>query len=184
MKRPLWLLIGVVLAILVAWFALRPGGTERVAVNLIDQFPSATDKRPSPDVFSVVSATIGDRALQSILVKDPSRLVYSVAVPDDAELKVSLGIRPDGWTIPGDGVLFRILVGAGGPPEEILNLTLNPYGAPGDRAWRDLSLDLSEYAGETIDLYFNTNSSPPSRPPRDDRNGDFALWGAPRIVTR
>jgi hypothetical protein len=182
MKRPVWLAIGVLLAVLVAWFALRPHGTERVAVNLVDQFGTAKDVR-WPAIFSIVNAKIGDRELPAIQVTDPSRLVYSVAVPDDAELKFSLGLQPEAWTIPGDGVLFRVLVGAGGPPEEILNVTVNPYGTPSDRAWRDISLDLSEFAGETIDLYFNTNSSPPSRPPRDDRNGDIALWGAPRIVT-
>jgi hypothetical protein len=45
-------------------------------------------------------------------------------------------------------------------------------------------VDLSEYSGETIELFFNTNASPPSPPGRDDRSGDLALWGAPRVVAR
>jgi hypothetical protein len=45
-------------------------------------------------------------------------------------------------------------------------------------------VDLSEYSGETVDLYFNTNASPPHPPGHDDRHGDLALWGEPRVVAR
>jgi hypothetical protein len=184
MKRPVWLILGVVLAVLAGWWFLRSGGSERVTVHLVDQFNNAKDKRPTPDVFAVVQATIGGRTLPAIYPSAPSRIVFGATVPENGALKVSLGIKEEGWTIPGDGVLFRILLGAGGPPEEIMNITLNPYGNPGDRGWRDMTLDLSEYAGETVDLFFNTNSSGPSRPPRDDRGGDFPLWGDPRLVTK
>lgn len=180
----MWLLIGVAVAVAVAWFALRPGGGENIAVDLIEQFPSAKDKRPSPATFSVVDATLGGEAKRAILVKDPSRLVYSVTVPDNGELRLSLGLLEEAWTVNGDGVLFRVLVGAGGPPEEVLNLVVNPYSNPTDRGWQPLTIDLSEYTGETVDLFFNTNASAPSRPPQDNRNGDLAVWGAPRVTTR
>jgi hypothetical protein len=184
MKRPTWLLVGVaVIVLLLVWIFLRRGGGEHVAVDLIQQFPTAKEKRPNPEVFSVVDATLSGQARKAVLVKDPSRLVYSVTVPDNAELHVSLGMLEEAWTTQGDGVVFRILVGAGGNPEELLNLNLNPFANPSDRGWHDLTLDLSEYAGESVDLFFNTNSSPPSRPAKDDRNGDLAVWGAPRIVT-
>jgi len=126
---------------------------------------------------------LGDKTMPAIFAKGPSRLVYEVTVPEKAELKFSLGIKQEGWTIEGDGVLFRVLLGAGGPPEEIMNVIVNPFGNPGDRGWHEMTLDLSEYAGEKVELFFNTNSSGPTRPPKDDRNGDFALWGAPRIVS-
>jgi hypothetical protein len=184
MKRPIWLVVGVAAAVLVGWLVLRQGSGEEVAVDLVEQFPNATQKRPSPEAFSVVDATLGGESKRAILIKETSRLIWSVTVPDNGELKVSLGLLEDGWAVEGDGVLFRVLVGAGGPPEEILNLLINPYGNAADRGWHDLSLDLSEFAGETISLLFNTNSSPPMRPPVDNRNGDFAVWGAPRIVTR
>jgi hypothetical protein len=65
-----------------------------------------------------------------------------------------------------------------------MNVMVNPFGNPGDRSWHDMTLDLSEYSGEKVSLFFNTNSSAPARPPRDDRNGDFALWGEPRLVSQ
>ena len=60
---------------------------------------------------------------------------------------------------------------------------VNPYGNPSDRGWQPLVLDLSPFAGENVDLVFNTYASPPPNTERD-RSGDAALWGAPRIVIR
>jgi hypothetical protein len=184
MTRQTWYLIGGAALAVVAWFIFAPPGGERVTADLIDQFPNAIEKRPNPEVFSVVEATLGGVAKQAILVHDPSRLVYTVTVPDDAELRFSIGIQESEWTKEGDGVLFRVLVAAGSAPVEVLNVPINPFANSGDRGWHDLAVDLSEYSGETIDLYFNTNASPPARPPRDDRNGDAALWGALRVVAR
>lgn len=184
MKRPVWLLIGVVLAVGVAWFALRLGGGGDLRVDLVEQFASAKDKRPNPETFEVVDATLGDDTRRAILAKASSRLVYSVQVPDDGELRVGIGLLESAWTIPGDGVLFRILIAAGGPQEEVLNIVVNPFGDPNARSWHDLTIDLSEYSGETIDLFFNTNASPPSQPPVNDTNGDLAVWGAPGVYAR
>jgi hypothetical protein len=184
MKRPVWLLIGVVLAVAVAWFALRPGGEGSLTADLVEQFPTATQKRPNPETFQVVEATLGGDTRPAILTRESSRLVYAVPVPDNGELRVSLGLLEEAWTTQGDGVLFRILIGAGAPPEEVLNLLINPFGNPSDRRWHDITIDLSEYAGETIDIYFNTNASPDQRPPVNDTNGDLAVWGAPAVYAR
>jgi hypothetical protein len=184
MKRPILLIVGVAAAVLLGWLLLSREGGEEVAVDLVEQFATAKDKRPRAETFSVGDISLGGVEKPAILVSEPSRLVYAVTVPENGELRVSLGLQEQAWTVEGDGVLFRVLVAAGGPPEEILNLVVNPFGNPSDRAWHDLSLDLSEYAGETIDLLFNTNASPPMRPPVDNRNGDLAVWGAPRIVAR
>src|SRR5207253_3768592 len=124
--------------------------------------------RPNPENFEIVQAKLGERTLPAIYVKGPSRLGFEVTVPEKGELRFSLGIKEEGWTMPGDGVLFRVLLAAGGGPEEIMNVTLNPYGNSDDRKWRDMTLDLSEYSGEKVSLFFNTNSSGPGRPPRDD----------------
>ena len=185
MKRPVWLIaLGVVVAAIVVFYFVRHNGRETVVTDLVAALPTATDKRPTPDTFSMMDATIGGQQKRAIFVKGPSRLVYTINVPENAQFKVSLGLLEDGWKTPGDGVLFRVLATpTNGNQDELLNLDINPYGNPSDRSWHDLSIDLSEYAGETIQLFLNTNSSPPSRPPRDDRAGDLAVWGAPRIVT-
>jgi hypothetical protein len=78
-------------------------------------------------------------------------------------------------------VLFRILVA--GPDDrdqqEVVHRVVNPFTTPADRGWQDVEVSLAPYAGRIIDVFFNTNSSLPGQ---DDRRGDEALWGAPRIV--
>lgn len=181
MKRPVWLIAAVVVVVVVAWFALRPDGEGEVAIDLIEQFDTAVEKRPNPGTFEIVDATLGGDTRRAIYAKGPSRLQYRVVVPPRGELRVAIGLLEEGWTIEGDGVLFRVLLGAGAPPEPIYTLMYDPWGNPGDRGWHEVSLDLSEYAGETVDLFFNTNSSGPGA---DHRDGDMAVWGEPRLMTR
>ena len=183
MNRSLSLLIGVVVAVALGWFLLSPGGSGTMTTDLVDQLSSATQRRPRPETFEVVEATLAGDTRRAVLTRESSRLVYSVTVPNDGELRVGLGLLEEAWTTQGDGVLFRILIGAGADPEEVLNLLINPYGNPGDRRWHDITIDLSEYAGETIDIFFNTNASPPMQPPVNDTNGDLAVW-APAIYAR
>ena len=184
MKRSTLVIVGVVVvAALAAWLFVRGGG-ETTAVDLMAQFPSAKERRPRLESFTVGNATIGGVTHNAILPNEPSRVVYTVTVPERAALKVSLGVLETGWKEPGDGVMFKIVLADSRGYVDCANLVLNPSGTEADRAWREVECDLSEYAGETIDILFNTYSSAPQRPPRDDRNGDFPAWGAPRIITR
>jgi len=187
MKRS-WIgtIVVVVVAAGFALWLLRSGG-ERVSIDLVQEFPTAKIKRPTPDVFSIVDASINGVTKKSIFTKDPSRVGWHFTVPEDAWLKVSIGVEEQGWTMPGDGVVFQIGVVSGKNYEELLRLRVNPYSEASDRQWKDLTLDLSPHSGEDIDLVFNTLSSPdpaPGQPPKDDRNGDLALWGAPRVVVK
>lgn len=184
MTRRTKLLVGGLglVALVVAYLALRPAG-DRVAVDLVEQLPAAKDRRPSPDVFAVVDATLGGKRERAILTKQPSRIKYNLTVPDEAWLKFSLGLLEESWTVQGDGVLFQIGVSSGPEFVELLSLVVNPYGNPSDRGWQPLVLDLSQFAGENVDLIFNTYSSPPPNTGKDT-SGDAALWGAPRIVIR
>src|SRR4029453_1882274 len=127
----------------------------RVAIDLIEQLPKAKDRRPTPEGFTIVDAPLPGKREHAILPKQPSRIKYNVTVPDQAWLKISLGLLEEAWKIPGDGVLFQ--VGASSGPEyvELLSLVVNPYGNPSDRGWTPMVLDLSQFAGENIDLIFN-----------------------------
>lgn len=183
MKRYLWLILGALVAVVaLSWYFFAPSH-ERVVVDLVKEFPNAKKKQPRPEVFSVVDAKVGDVTKPAIFVQEPSRLTYEVTVPDNGWLKVSLGVKEEAWTTVGDGVYFFVGVSEGAHYETLATQVVNPYGNPADRKWQDLMLDLSQYAGQTVDVIFNTRSSPPT-PPRDDRNGDLALWGAPEIVVR
>jgi hypothetical protein len=175
-------LILIVLILLVVgiggWLYLR-SGRENVAVDLVQTFPSAKIRRPGPEAFSVIDAKINGDSKRAIFTKEDTRIGWSVTIPDNAWLKVSLGILEDGWKVQGDGVLFMVGVSDGKTYDELLKLTVNPFGNQSDRRWNDISLDLSQYAGETVDVIFNTRSGPTG-----DHAGDLAAWGNPRIIVR
>jgi hypothetical protein len=176
----------VVIAAVLAWLVLKPGGSEDVVLNFADGLTTATQRRPTDDTFEVKDVTLGGESKHSITVKPNvgTRIVFPVDVPENAELHVSLGLLDEATTTEGDGVLFRVLVTANAIQEEVLNMHLNPFANAGDRGWHDVSLDLSQYAGERIEVFFNTNASLPGRTASDGAAGDFAVWGAPRVVRR
>jgi hypothetical protein len=177
--RSTWIVLVVILVVgFGGWYLLhRPSG--HVVMRFADRIPDAVEARPRPDVFSVIEATIAGDTKHAIFASETSRIAWRVTVPDHAWLVVSTGMLEKGWNTPGDGVLFRISAN----DDELLNLVMNPYATASDRQWHDLKLDLSEYAGETINLYLKTNASPPVPPGHNDPNGDFAVWGDPRLVT-
>lgn len=177
-RRHAWLIAGVVVFVAAAAWFFGGRRQDQVVFDLMKEFPNA--KKQPADAFSAIDATLSQTTKPSVFVAQPSRLTFQhVVIPENAWLKVSLGIKEEGWTIPGDGVTFFIIISDGKSPESLVTRELNPFGVSADRGWRDELLDLSEYAGETVDLIFNTRAGS-----RNDTNGDLALWGAPRIVVR
>jgi hypothetical protein len=189
------LLVGLGAGVLVAGWLWTRAGSDRVVIDLIEEFPKAKEVRPTPGSHAVVDATVAGDTRKAILVKEPGRVKFEFAVPDHAWLKISLGMLEEAQRIEGDGVVVYINVtplGADGQPsfdaegrlvtDELLSLAVDPYGTPADRSWHDLTLDLSRYAGKRVELVLITRSSPPANPPRNDARGDSLLWGQPRIV--
>jgi hypothetical protein len=182
-SRTRTLLIAAVVVIigLAAWLYIR-SGRENVAVDLQKDFATAK-RQPNPQAFSVIDATINGDTRKAIFTKDlaGTRITWHETIPENAWLKVGFGILEDGWKVAGDGVFFSVGVSTGSNYDELLTQTYNPYANAGDRRWNDVQFDLSQYAGEAVDIIFNTRSSTGGK---DDRNGDLAVWAAPRIVVR
>jgi hypothetical protein len=182
-RNRLLLVAAIVLALGVAGYLYLRSGRENVAIDLVKEFSTAKDRRPNPQAFSIIEAKIGGETKPAIFTKDlaGTRIIWHETIPDNAWLKVNLGLLEEAWTVQGDGVLFRVGISDGKNYEDLLSVTVNPFANPGDKRWTDVTLDLSQYAGEAVDVIFNTNSSSPGH---DDRNGDLAVWGAPRIIVR
>ena len=66
--------------------------------------------------------------------------------------------------------------------EKLFEQTLNPFANPSERRWIPVTVDLSAYAGEEMEVILNTRRAAAGQPP-DDRD-DLPLWGAPEIVRR
>src|SRR5678815_1934592 len=104
MKRSLWPLVGglVLVVGLLGWYFFKRGA-DNIAIDLVAQFPDAI-KQQDPTKFSVVSATLHGDTKQAILVTEDTpeccpatRLKYKLTVPDNAWLRVGLGLKEEAW---------------------------------------------------------------------------------------
>ena len=60
-------------------------------------------------------------------------------------------------------MLFRFGVSDGRTYDELLKQHVDPLHNTNDRRWIPVTIDLSAYAGQQVDIIFNTNSSLPGR---------------------
>ena len=97
-----------------------------------------------------------------------------------ARLEFFLGLKEEAWPKGTDGVYFRVGVSHGGIYKDLVARNVDPYRVEGDRGWIPFSVDLTEYAGQTVEVIFNTQPSIPGIVANDLY--DFAVFGAPRIV--
>ena len=177
-------IVVVVVLILGWWLFGRGGGGGRV--DLVERFTEA-QKRPNAELFSVTDATLAGVTKKAIAVNPTagSRVTWKVRVPDDGWLWVSVGMKPETWQQEGDGIKFLVGVSDGRAFEPLFEQHLNPFANQGDRKWVDVRVDLSTYAGEEVELMFNTYASLPGQGgPGGDLRADYALWGTPEIVVR
>jgi hypothetical protein len=181
-NRAVLIAIGVVVALILGWWLVRRGG-DGGTVDLLTRFEAA-EKRPNAGTFAVEDVTINGETKKAIAVTPTvgTRLIFKTRVPDDGWLRVFMGLKPEAWTQEGDGVRFMVLVSDGRASDELFTQDVNPFANAADRKWTPVMVDLSAYAGEEVDVIFNTFASPP-RKVGDIRN-DLAVWGAPEIVVR
>ncbi|HVL68458.1 MAG TPA: hypothetical protein VM364_14440 [Vicinamibacterales bacterium] len=169
------------IALLVAGWWLFTRGGAATAIDLIEQFDAA-EKRPAGGSFTVEEVDLNGETRRAINAQPPTRITWKVRVPDDAWLKVAVGLKPEAWTQEGNGVLFLVGVSDGRTFDELFTQHVSPFTNAGDRRWIPVWVDLSAYAGEEVDLIFNTRTSPAGQ--GDDPRHDLAVWGAPEVVVR
>ena len=152
------------------------------SIDLVEMFPDA-EKRTSlvrlHQAFDVLDVTIGGDTKRSIFAHPSSRIIWRIEVPPNATLITAAALRPDAWTKSSDGVIFMVGLSDGVRYAERFRKSIAPYPFAADRRWVPISVDLSPYAGQQVEVIFNTN-------PGEFGNtaNDAAVWGAPRIVIR
>lgn len=174
----------VVVAAVAYWFWSRSGG-EAVALDLVAAAQTA-EFRPAErkaEMFKIGPQTIGGETKPAVFTHAASRLIFKdVTVPDNGRFRAFIAVDESAWTQEAsDGVLFRFAVNDG-RYDELLNQHVDPRHNANDRGWLPVDIDLSAYAGQKVELIFNTNTSLPNR--GDNGAYDQAIWGAPAIVSR
>jgi hypothetical protein len=172
----------ILLVFITGWWLFRRARSGET-IELLTRFDAA-EKGPTPETFSLTEVTIDGDTKRAIAVAPSvgTRLKYFVRIPDNGWLSVNLGLKPEAWQQEGDGVLFRVIVSDGRASDTLFTHYMNPFGNPTDRKWIPVLVDLSAYAGEQVELMFNTNASQPNK--HGDLRNDLAVWGAPAIVVR
>ncbi|MBI2834354.1 MAG: hypothetical protein HYX76_08005 [Acidobacteria bacterium] len=186
---PKWALAGAAVVVLAGIAALvvwvtRGDRLGTRGADLIEAFTTAEKRsnQPPDTAFAIQTVTISGESKRAIYAHPTSRIIYRLTVPRDAWLETWIAVKPEAWTQPGDGVLFRVGVSDKRTYEELLNVHVNPAAQSGDRRWIPVNLDLSPYSNQNVELIFNTNVGLPESKP--DGSNDFAVWGQPRVYIR
>lgn len=170
----------LVLGVFATWWWRSSPGVEAGAIDLIALFPDA-EKRTTmaslEDAFGVQTVTIDGDRRRSLFAHPFSRVTWTVTVPEGAVLRTAAALRPDAWTSPTDGALFRVGVSDGEKYTELFKQVIQPREQAADRRWFAVEADLSPYAGKQVKVIFNTEPGPSG-----NAVGDACVWGEPRIV--
>jgi hypothetical protein len=182
MKGNRAVIAAIVVVVLAAagWWLFGRGGRSG-AVNLIERFPQAT-KAPATAPFETIDVNLAGESHKALFAPAPTRITWRVKVPDDAWLRVWVGMKEESWKAENDGAYFLVGVSDGKTFEPLFTQHVHPFANQGDRKWIPVYVDLSAYAGEEMDLIFNTRSGV------EGKSGNFAnnlpLWGEPELVIR
>jgi hypothetical protein len=181
MSRSRVLLVVAVLILVAGVIFFTKRRPPESVVDLVTMFadPKVERRTNHDNAFGTETVTIDGQAKASIVARPSARIIYTLAIPTDAWLETSFGLKPEVWQKPTDGAQFRIGIAEGRTYDELLRQLVVP--SRGDTRWFTARLDLSAYAGRTVKVIFNTDPGPPGTGHTDF---DEAVWGEPRIMVK
>ena len=114
----------------------------------------------------------------------PASPLKSGGIEGGLTLAFDVATAPESWGQPGDGIAFTIYIESDpGTQHETRNTRqlfstyIDPKQNEASRRWHPYTIDLSTYAGQTINVIFETDAGPAG-----DYRYDWAGWGAPRLL--
>lgn len=121
---------------------------------------------------------------RNIIFQHPtSRVTARVHIPYDSELHFGIGLDPEALKFHrSDGIEFNVYIKDQKIGEDELQLYsryLNPDDPQFSPTWQDAILDLSNYAGDDVEIIFETLPGP-----INDINYDWGGWSSPVIVAK
>lgn len=107
---------------------------------------------------------------------DSNTIYGNISISPHSRLNFGIAIDPDAWN-ESDGVMFKILVQDDDQIHEIFSKYDNPNENVEDRRWQDYLLDLNEFGGKSISVYFVTTPGPSG-----NNANDRAYWSKPSML--
>jgi hypothetical protein len=107
----------------------------------------------------------------------PAAVSFPLELPaaETAVFRTRLALDPQSWSWGGDGVTF-VVTAETAQGQEIL-LRRRVHNTPADRGWHLVEIPLTPLAGRPFTLTLAAETGPAG-----DGAGDWAGWGAPRII--
>ena len=137
--------------------------------------------------WSLFDPISGQEDFRAVLFEHPpengkAEVIYRFDVPESSVLRFAIAMSPEVWTPEmGDGASFQIFISESQSVENgefVFVRYINPKLNPSDRRWRNYVIDLSPWAGKSVDLRLITESGPDG-----DWSYDWAGWADLQIVT-
>ena len=103
---------------------------------------------------------------------------WQLTVPEHGALDLHLGMLPRAWEDHRNGeVRFVVEMDTHDGPVTLVDETLTPSTVEPHRFWLPISLDLSKYAGQEVQLHLRTEQG-------ESSHADYAFWGNPMVFTK
>jgi hypothetical protein len=137
--------------------------------------------------WSLPDPLTGQEDIREVLYAHPpesgkEEIIYKIDIPESGALRFAIAMSPEVWTPEmGDGVSFQIYISEVQSPEDgqfVLVRYINPKLNPSDRRWRNYLVDLSHWAGQSVEIRLITEPGPDG-----DWAFDWAGWADLQIVT-
>jgi len=129
--------------------------------------------------FGLDNARIEGESIRMLLQHPPShRVTYRVTIDEKRPvLEFCVLLKPEVHH-KNDGVVFLLELRSGGVIDKLFTATLMPKTRPADRKAVYHRIDLSEYAGQEVELLFSTDPCPGGK-----IDWAWAGWGAVRFTS-
>jgi hypothetical protein len=165
------------------FYSTNGAASMEVIYNFVVQPDTASNSTliPEGEVVEVQEWTI-ENTSKRVLYQHPSlsavnRISFPVMIEPGTVLAFDLGMSPETWQQPGDGVIFNVFLESEQGILQLFSDYIDPKNKVNDRRWHPHTIDLSEYAGQEVSLIFETGTGP-----EGDYQYDWAGWGEPRLL--
>jgi hypothetical protein len=143
-----------------------------------EQGDVVVDNAAAPEPVQAWEFTLPDEPRQDVLfMHPPAQIQYNLTLPPQpVTLRFRVAMLPDSWSWGGDGATFVVTIQpATGNAVELYRHHVS--NQPVDQQWHLANVSLADYAGQTVQLTFHTETGPAG-----DNVGDWAGWETPRLL--
>src|SRR4051812_5895316 len=145
---------------------------------LVDSLGQAAIDAPADDYLNLQKMILAREVETAIFQPPTSSITFPVMhIGNHPQLVFAIGIKEVVWTQIKNAIHFTIHIQSGGRREEVFKAKLNPLKKLSDRRWQRYELDLSRFAGQSLQIVLTTRVGW-----RKSTAYAWAGWANPRVI--